>query len=300
MRVVSVVFVAVLISLAVFWVADFNALSQWVLDQQRAFQNQMAASLRALRAGDVGAYFALFAATGAYGFVHALGPGHGKYLVGGVGLGTSVPGLRLIGIAVASSLLQSIWAITLVYGGFALLQTSAQKLMFLAEDVLAPASYLAISMVGLVLAARGIRALLKKTTQPAFLTAGHRETHGHHCGCGHSHGPTPEEVNKVGSVKEAIALIVSVAIRPCTGAIFLLVITWQMDVKWAGGAAAIIMGFGTAALTSLVAVSSIAARRIAWVSADVSGTLGFAFPAVQIASGALICWISLGLLTITL
>lgn len=77
-------------------------------------------------------------AAGAYGIVHAVGPGHGKYLVGGVGLGTSVPAVRLLAVALASSLAQALWAIVLVYGGFQLLSLSAQRMTSLAEDVLAP------------------------------------------------------------------------------------------------------------------------------------------------------------------
>ena len=101
-------------------------------------------------------------------------------------------------------------------------------------------------------------------------------------------------------MKDALALIGSIAIRPCTGAIFLLVIAWQMDIATAGAAAVIVMGLGTATLTSLVAISSIAARRIAVVSADGSALAAIAFPTVQIFAGTLIFWISLGLLTLAL
>ena len=303
MRLGLVIFAALALSLLIFMRSDFSALSLWVVEQQRAFQNQMAVALRALRTGDVGAYLALFAATGAYGFVHALGPGHGKYLVGGVGLGTSVSTVKLTSIAIASSLLQAAWAITLVYGGFALLEVSANSLTYLAEDILAPASYAAIGLVGLLLAWRGARALMKSRQSAGHHHHDHHDHDHHHHhdeDCGHNHGPTPEEVAKVGSFREAAVLIASIAVRPCTGAIFLLVIAWQMDIKFAGAAATIVMGLGTAALTSLVAVSSIAARRLAIVSADASGLASVAFPAAQIFAGMLICWISIGLLMIAL
>jgi ABC-type nickel/cobalt efflux system permease component RcnA len=104
-------------------------------------------------------------------------------------------------------------------------------------------------------------------------------------------------VAKVGSIKEAILLVTSIAVRPCTGAIFLLIIAWQMDIKLAGALAVIVMGLGTAALTCLVAISSIAARRMTLVSADASSVV---FPAAQIFAGALICWISIGLLMVAL
>lgn len=297
MRVALGALLALATAFVIYIGADFSALSHWVVDQQREFQNQMAFALQALRAGDTGAYVALLTATGAYGFVHALGPGHGKYLVSGVGLGTTVSAPKLTGIAVISSLLQAMWAIVLVYGGFALVEASAQQLTFLANDVLAPVSYAAIGVVGLILTGRGFSALMKRQHQSGLITD--VPTHVHHehgCGCGHKHGPTPDEVANIGSFKEAALLVASVAVRPCTGALFLLVIAWQMDIAFAGAVGVMVMGLGTAALTSLVALSSIFARQVAFVSADASGIARVIFPAGQIFAGALIFLISVGLL----
>lgn len=281
--------------LAVFASVDFGNFSLWIINQQRALQNQMATALWSLRSGEWSAYLALFAATGGYGFVHALGPGHGKYLVGGVGLGSSVSTGRLVGLAVASSLMQSVWAIVLVYGGFALLEVSADSLQFLSEDVLAPASYAAIGLIGVVLAWRGYKSLVSRKKQSA-----HSGEHAHHdgCGCGHSHGPTPEQAANVGTLKEAVILVSSIAVRPCTGAVFLLIIAWQTDIKLAGAMAIMVMGLGTALLTGLVAVSSVASRQLAFFSADRSGVAQVAVPAAQIIAGALIFWFSIGLLMV--
>ncbi len=267
---------------------DLDGIARWAVEQQREFQNGMASAIRALRSGDPGAYAALFAAAGAYGFVHAVGPGHGKYLIGGVGFGTSVPTARLLGVSVASSLAQSLWAIVLVYGGFALLEISAARMTEFAEEVLAPASYLAIGGVGLVLVWRGGRALARRKRQ----VHAHDHRRGHDdCGC-HAHGPSPEEVAKLGSPRDTAALIASIAIRPCTGAIFLLVIAWQMDIQIAGAAAVIVMGLGTAGLTSLVALSSVVARGIVIASSGQATILPFMVSGLQVLAGASIVLIS--------
>ena len=301
MRLVAVFAVVVGIGLAVGLTLDMTAVARWAAEQQRAFQNQMAGAIRGLRAGEAGAYAARLGAAGAYGIVHAVGPGHGKYLIGGVGLGTSVPMRRLIGVAVASSLAQSLWAIVLVYGGFSLLSLSAQRMSLLAEDYLAPASYLAIATVGLILVWRGLQSLRQRL--PALAPAGHADGAGllhpddhEGSGCGQAHGPSAEEVARVGSLRDALALIVSIAIRPCTGAIFLLVIAWQMDIALAGAAAVMVMGLGTAALTGTVAVSSVAARGVTWASADRWGAMSVALPALQLLGGLGILWMSLLLL----
>lgn len=298
MRLVLVITFLIALAAVALLAADFSSLSLWVLNQQRAFQNQMASALWSLRSGELGAYLALFAATGGYGFVHALGPGHGKYLVGGVGLGSSVSTSKLLSLAIVSSLMQSVWAIVLVFGGFALLEVSAENLTFLSENVLAPASYVAIGLIGLILALRGVRRLLKRS-QPPNHSHSH-EHRGHDNSCGHNHGPSRDEVAKVSSLKEAIVLVASIAVRPCTGAVFLLVIAWQMDIKLAGAAAVLVMGLGTALLTGLVAVSSVAARRLAFFSAEASGVTSIAFPTAQILAGTLIVWFSAGLLLIAI
>lgn len=292
MRIVGPVLLVAVLALAIYLSVDLNGLAGWAAEQQREFQNHIASAIRALRSGDPGAYAALLAAAGAYGFVHALGPGHGKYLIGGVGLGSSVPMSRLLGLALISSLAQALWAILLVYGGVSLLEASASRMTALAEDVLAPASYLAIASIGLVLVWRGARKLGDNAPSKAEHAHGH--SHGS-CGC-HAHGPTPDEVAKLGSFRDAAMLVTSIAIRPCTGAVFLLVIAWQMDIRVAGAAAVVVMGLGTAALTSLVAVSSIAVRGVTFASAGRIGVVAHALPAVQVLAGLLIVGISLVLL----
>lgn len=282
MRITRAFLLLVAVALAIYLSMDINAIALWAAEQQRSFQNQMAGAVRLLKAGDPGAYSALLGATLAYGFVHALGPGHGKYLIGGVGLGTSVPAVRLLGIAMISSLAQALWAILLVFGGFALLQATASQVTFLAESVLAPVSYLAIASVGLILIWRGLHAIV----QPKAPAHSHSE-----CSC-HAHGPDPSEVAAVQSVRDVVVLVASIAVRPCTGAVFMPVIAWQMDIKLAGAVAVIVMGLGTAALTSLVAVSSIAARSA--VGPIRAGL--FYLSSAQVIAGAVILLSSLSLL----
>jgi len=284
---------------------DLSGLARWAVEQQRALQNELAAAIRALQAGTPGALLALIGAAAGYGFVHAIGPGHGKYLIGGVGLGTTVPVPRLVGLAIASSLAQAFWAIVLVYGGFLILETTAQQLTTLAEAYLAPASLLAIAAIGIVLVSRGAMALLRgQATAPR--PAKGPDHHHHHdhdigradhrdCGC-HAHGPTAEEVLRTTSLRDAVTLVASIAIRPCTGAMFLLVIAWQMQFQLAGAAAVIAMGLGTALLTSLVAVSSVFARGAALASTGTLGVVTQMVPVLQILAGALIVWFSLVLL----
>lgn len=289
MRLIAIASLVVLAAvLAITASIHFPTVAAWAVEQQRAIQNEIALAVHDLRAGEPGAWLALLGAAGAYGFVHAVGPGHGKYLIGGVGLGHAVSARRLLTIALASSLAQALWAILLVYGGFYLFEVSAQRLTTLADTYLASISYLAIGAIGLVLVWRGVHSF-----RSSRKTTAHSHEHRDHdaCSC-HAHGPKPEDVANFTSFRETLALIFSIAVRPCTGAIFLLVIAWQMDIPWAGAAAVITMGSGTGLLTSLVAVSSVFARGLAFASTDRTSVLPMAFPAMQVLAGIAIVWFS--------
>lgn len=67
---------------------------------------------------------------------------------------------------------------------------------------------------------------------------------------------------------------------------------WQMDLRSAGVLAVLIIGLGTAALTSLVAVSSIAARQSVLVSSKLFKSSQIALPAIQVFTGILIAMVT--------
>ena len=66
-----------------------------------------------------------------------------------------------------------------------------------------------------------------------------------------------------------------------------------MDILFAGALAVLVMGLGTAFLTSIVAVSSVAARNLAFLTAGRFGSLAIAIPVLEIVAGSLIVWASI-------
>ena len=277
----------------VWGLGGFDGLVRWAMEQQRAAQNAMAGALRALRAGEPGALTALLGIAFGYGLAHAAGPGHGKLVLGGYGAARSVGAGRLAAIALAASMGQATTAVVLVYGGIVALDWTREHVVGLGEGALTRASTAAIALIGLWLVWRGVRGLVRlRATMPAELPAGAALATGRNAevcaSCGHRHGPTLDEVQALTGWREAAALIAAIAIRPCTGALFLLILTWRMGLEAAGIAGVYAMGLGTAAITVGVAVLSVSARDGALMWTGRLGALRPALPALELAVGILV------------
>jgi ABC-type nickel/cobalt efflux system permease component RcnA len=278
--------IAVLAVLVAWASGGFDALARWAAENQREAQGEMAGAIRALKGGEAGALAGLMALAFAYGFFHAAGPGHGKMLIGGYGLGRRVPALRLSAIALASSLAQAGTAIALVYGGIFLIGWTREQVEGIAETWLAPASYAAIGALGLWLVWRGLRGL--RPAPAALHHDHHHHDHHHDASCGHAHGPTVEEVAEVASFRDAALLIGGIAIRPCTGAIFLLIICWRLGIDAAGIAGTLAMALGTATVTIAVALLAATAREGALAGLASGPVATRVLPALELTAGALI------------
>ncbi|MEM6619641.1 MAG: hypothetical protein AAF631_10090 [Pseudomonadota bacterium] len=315
--------IPVLFTLAVLawlWLGGgFDRLMIWAAEGQRSFQNSMARALRALRSGDPGALTALLAVCFAYGFFHAVGPGHGKVLIGGYGMGRRVAMLRLSVLAVVSSLAQGVTAIVLVVGGIALLELGRRELETITEDFFAPASYAAIAAVGLWLVWRGARRLWRTTGHRSLPWRGDRAVvhpehaqglahgHGHGLGhghkhaksdhsacahCGHAHGPTAEEAAAVRGWRDAVMLVGAIAMRPCTGAVFLLILTWRMDILASGIAGTFAMALGTASVTVAVALASVGLREGALAGIGQGAGARLAVPVMELCAGGVVALVA--------
>lgn len=305
---------AAALALAVAWaLGGLDGLAAQAAEAQRAAQAAMAGALRRLRAGDPGALALLLGVCFAYGVAHAAGPGHGKVLVAGYGAGSGVTLGRLAAIALAASLAQATTAVALVYAGIGLLDLTRERLTGLAEGALETAGTVAIGLIGLWLGLRGLRGLarllpLPVAPLPALAGRGPATArrpgaagHGHApdaacAACGHRHAPTPDEIARATGWREALALIGSIAVRPCTGALFLLILTWRMGLDAAGIAGAYAMGLGVAAVTVAVAALAVLARDGALMSAARLGRARALAPALELAAGTTVALVALTLL----
>ena len=295
-RAVLIMGLVVAAVLGLLWLSGgYAALQATVLAGQREVQSALAAAVRKIRGGETGALWGLLAVCFSYGVLHSAGPGHGKVLIGGYGIGRRVPVLALSSIALAASLAQAAVAVAVVYAGVAVLGWTRAQMEGVAADIMAPVGSAAIAAVGLWLVWRGGRGILR-----AQAAQGRHDHHDHHdhdadCGCGHAHGPSLDAVNSLTGWRDTAALIMGIALRPCSGALFLLILTWQMGIGFAGIAGAFAMGFGTAVVTVAVALLAVWAREGALASLPGS-RIARALPWFEVIAGAVVAVVALSLL----
>jgi nickel/cobalt exporter len=101
--------------------------------------------------------------------------------------------------------------------------------------------------------------------------------HDHASAWGHAHAPEPSELAGPGGWKRGLTAIVAVGLRPCSGAILVLVFTLAQGLFWAGVVATFVMGLGTAIMVATIAVVSVLATNWAERFASTRGGWGMLF-----------------------
>ena len=115
---------------------------------------------------------------------------------------------------------------------------------------------------------------------------------------GHAHGPEPEELAGPGGWRRGLSAIVAVGLRPCSGAILVLVFALAQGLFWAGIASTFVMGLGTAITVATIATLAVgaktAARRLA---ASRAGYGAVALRGVEVGAALLVMCFGVLLLT---
>jgi len=200
-----------------------------------------------------------------YGVLHALGPGHGKVVIATF-LATHPSRVRTsIRLTLLASLLQGSVAIVLVTVILVLLKTSSRQL-HLSSFWLEKGSYLLVIGLGVMIGYRALRALwlaLRPRPAPVFRAFQPQHQHDEHCGCGHAHLPTPQQMNGNVSWKTQMLVVVSMGLRPCSGAIMMLLFAKVIGVYGWGILSAAVMALGTALTISAIGLLVQQARSVA-------------------------------------
>ena len=128
--------------------------------------------------------------------------------------------------------------------------------------------------------------------------AHHRDHDDHASAWGHAHALEPEELAGPGGWKRGLSAIVAVGLRPCSGAILVLVFALAQGLFWAGVVATFVMGVGTAITVAIIAMIAVAART--WAKRFTDSRSGYGMLAMRgIEAGAALVIIAFGSLLLT-
>lgn len=267
-------------------------------DLQRDLHRRLAAAVRELKEGGLAAAGFLMALSLAYGVFHAVGPGHGKAVISAYLLANESAVRRGIVLAFLASLVQGLSAVLLV-GLLAMVLGMAGMAVRDSVGPLESASYLLVALVGVWLLWSALRG------GHGHHHHDHEHDHGDGAACAHGHLPPPESSARVtnrGPLAKAAGLVLAVGIRPCSGAVLVLLFALAHGVFAAGIAATFAMSLGTAVTVSLLAVLTLYSKRLAlaavgansrWVEAAYRG-FGLLGAGLLVLLGAGLFWASLG------
>ena len=282
----------------------------WVFAEVRNFHAILTDSVKSLAdESSFATSFTLVFSSFVYGVLHAAGPGHGKLILSTYLLSQPEKVKKSIGLAILSSLTQGLVAIALVYGLFFVFGLAARdtKIAVAWSERLA---FVLVVIIGLVLIWRGMKVAFRQTKSEAHHhhhsgdDLGHAHHHHHHhinddgvcTTCGHAHMPTNKQVDEATDWRTTLGVIFSIGLRPCTGAVLVLIFAHYAGVAWAGVLAVIAMSVGTAITVSALAITSVGARNFALKLLGTSSGWGERISAaVAILGGGFLALTGLGL-----
>ena len=295
----------------------------WMLAKQAELYLQFRTLIRAAKT-DGSAVFSLLAISFIYGIFHAAGPGHGKAVISSYLIANQETWRRGVVLSFASAMVQALVAVGIVGIAAALLGASRSTLCT-ADWLIEVASYSLIIAVGarlLWIKGRGFLAGLRmRRHEPVPAPVGaavtdrhehdHRHDHAHHHGhdhghshahhhdeaCDHDHGPDPASLSGPGGWRRGLSAIFAVGLRPCSGAILVLVFALAQGLFWAGAAATFVMGLGTAITVAAIATLAVGARGVAAkLASSRPGYAALAMRGIEVGAAALIILFGLLLL----
>lgn len=267
----------------------------WVQDQQKWLNDSMGNSIEGLAGGHGGA-LVLGAFSFLYGVLHAVGPGHGKAVISSYVLANERTVRRGILLSFMAGFFQALSAILLVSVLALLLHFSSRRMSTISNN-LETVSYAVITLFGAWLLIAQIRSYWKSSSPVRLVADDHDHAHDHddhdhghdhadhdhehhdhdhghdhdgHDHHGHAHLPGPEQLEGKWSWAKAVGLAFMVGLRPCTGALIVLVVALRQGVYAAGVISTFVMAFGTAITVSLLATMAVGSRELATRLASVS------------------------------
>lgn len=257
---------------------QWQQLTFWILQKQREYHRALADGMESIQQQpDWQNTGLLLSLSFFYGIFHAAGPGHGKAVLTTYLLTRPEQLRRGLLLSLLAALLQGLTAILLV-------TLLVHGLGWLARETFASVlhlerlSFLLILLLGLWLIGRALRqAWSLRTPKPlpsatftpvlpaatAIRMAPATTVATQACAdCGRVHHVAPAQVEGRNWV-ENTGLLLSIGLRPCSGAVLVLVVANLLGLWWVGVLSALAMALGTALTVGALALIAVQARQLA-------------------------------------
>ncbi|MBE2896900.1 nickel/cobalt transporter [Pasteurellaceae bacterium HPA106] len=257
-----------------------------IMHWQRLFNQSISENLHLVRQSPAHAGGYLVLVSFLYGVFHAVGPGHGKFIIASY-LSANVMQIKKgIRLTLAASLLQGLVAI-LMTSIVVVALTLSSRYFKLTQVWMERASFAIMMIIGaywLVSNGKKLwRSLRPKTalhikslnikridspfqplpTGAMALRKPPMSSTNDTCGCGHKHAPNAQELAHASDWKSQLMIIFSIGLRPCSGAIFVLFLAYMLDLYPWGMLATMTMAVGTGLSLSGFACLVLFARQYA-------------------------------------
>lgn len=219
-----------------------RSIVQQINTWQVELSRRLNAELVDMRGGGRSAFLWLCLIGFVYGVLHAAGPGHGKAVVASYLLARRLSIGRAVGASFLMALAQGVTAIALV-GALSVVLGLAGPALTARADWLELASYALIILLGVAMLVNSLRGR-------------------HACGIDHQHDHDHRD-RPADSGRGLLPLGAAVALRPCTGALLILLFTLANGLFLAGMAAVFAMAVGVGLTVAIIALASIGVRGAA-------------------------------------
>lgn len=276
----ALIFVCLIAAILFFAKPLYFALLLSTQDWQRCFHDEIGTYLRMIQQTDSFMATMFLSLIGfLYGILHAIGPGHGKIVVSSYLLASDNSFRKGLIITFSSAFLQALMAVMIVLGLTKIMGFSQGEAKNIALS-LGHVSICFMLLVGVILCAKGIKELIEAYSK----TKDFKTCRG------------KKEEKKI----SLVLLILSIGLRPCSGALLLLLFASLIGAIKAGVFAAFAMALGTAITTSTIALLALRSKK--WMvrfSSPEGKSIQILHAGFSIAGGIMILLFSLAFSSIT-
>ena len=231
--------------------------SAWhtLIEFQRQVNAGVAIHMRALETGNsFAAFFLGLGVAFLYGMVHALGPGHGKFVIMSYFMGREVYVLRGLVMAVQMAVVHVIAAVVIVWVADILLKTSLGIGLADVPGIRA-GSFLIIAGIGVYMLYQAVRGSRGHTH-----THTHTHDHNHHH---HHHGHSHDHTHGASHATEGGLVALAVGMVPCPGAVLVMLYAIANDMIYPGFLLVAAMSAGIGLTIAILGVATILLRQFA-------------------------------------